>query len=151
MLGGWTAPLGLLNLAMVRALGVEGKVYGGMLAILPEKIASTQIRRKFTDVPQFPMALRDVAVVIDEATPAEDVRKQLAKLGRAAVGTAFALETVQVFDVYRGAGLPDGKKSVAFSLVFRAADRTLTDDEVNAVFQKVQDEIVKTNGWTIRK
>ena len=56
-----------------------------------------------------------------------------------------------VFDVYRGAGLPEGKKSLAFSLVFRSAERTLTDDEVNAAFQKVQDEVVKTSGWQVRK
>ena len=48
-------------------------------------------------------------------------------------------------------GLPEGKKSLAFSLVFRAADRTLKDDEVNAVFLKIQDEIAKAGTYQIRK
>jgi phenylalanyl-tRNA synthetase beta chain len=74
---GWTARFGLLNLAMVKSLGIEGKVYAGIFAILPE--------------------------------------------------------------------------SLAFSLVFRSPERTLTDDEVNAVFQKVQDEVAKTTPWQIRK
>jgi phenylalanyl-tRNA synthetase beta chain len=58
---------------------------------------------------------------------------------------------VDAFDVYQGSGLPEGKKSLAFSLVFRAADRTLTDAEVNAVFQKIQDELVKSTPYQIRK
>ena len=56
-----------------------------------------------------------------------------------------------VFDVYQGKGLPEGTKSLAFSLVFRAPDRTLTDDEVNAVFTKIQDDVVATSGYLIRK
>jgi phenylalanyl-tRNA synthetase beta chain len=47
--------------------------------------------------------------------------------------------------------LPEGKKSLAFGLVFRAADRTLTDDEVNAGFQKIQDELARTTDWAVRK
>ena len=70
---------------------------------------------------------------------------------RAAVGNAFALESVSVFDVYAGHGMPEGKKSLAFSFVFRATDRTLTDDEVNAAFTKIQDEVAKTTAWQIRK
>jgi len=53
--------------------------------------------------------------------------------------------------VYQGQGLPEGKKSLAFSLVFRASDRTLTDEEVNKVFSKIQDEVVKTTAYQIRK
>jgi len=61
------------------------------------------------------------------------------------------VESVQPFDVYQGKGLPEGKKSLAFSLVFRAADRTLTDDEVNTVFTKIQDELAKATTYTLRK
>ena len=151
MLGGWTARFGLVDLALAKSLGIEGKVYAGFFAILPEKITAESVRRRYSDFSLFPAALRDLALVVDAATPADDVRKQLTKVARAAVGNAFALERVAVFDVYQGTGLPEGKKSVAFALTFRAADRTLTDDEVNAAFQKIQDEIVKANGWTVRK
>jgi phenylalanyl-tRNA synthetase beta chain len=151
MAHGWTARFGLLNLAMVRGLGVEGKVYAGIFAILPEKLSAEGTRRRYADFSLMPAALRDLALVVSESTPAEDVRKQLLKIGRAAVGNAFALESVQVFDVYRGAGLPDGKKSLAFSLVFRATNRTLTDDEVNGAFQRIQDELAKSPDTQIRK
>jgi phenylalanyl-tRNA synthetase beta chain len=148
---GWTARFGLLNLAMVKSLGIEGKVFGGIFAILPEKITADAVRRRHADFSLQPAALRDLALVVDLATLADEVRKTLAKIARTAVGTAFALESVNVFDVYHGKGLPEGKKSLAFSFVFRAGDRTLTDDEVNAAFSKVQDELAKTTPWQIRK
>ena len=148
---GWTARFGLVNPAMIKGLGLEGRVYAGLFAILPEQISADNARRRYSDFSLYPAALRDLALVVDNATAADDVRKQLAKIGRAAAGSAFALELVNVFDVYQGAGLPEGKKSLAFALTFRAADRTLTDDEVNAVFQKIQDEVVRATSWTIRK
>jgi phenylalanyl-tRNA synthetase beta chain len=148
---GWVASFGLLNLATTRSLGIEGKVYAGQFAILPEKIPAESSRRRYSDFSLFPPALRDVALVVDMNASAGDVRKQLAAVARAAVGNAFAVESVEVFDVYQGKGLPEGKKSFAFSLVFRAPARTLTDDEVNAAFQKIQDEVVRASGWTIRK
>ena len=148
---GWTARFGLLNLAMVKSLGLEGKVYAGIFAILPEKITGEAARRRYADFSLFPAALRDLALVIDEAAPAADVQKSLAKIARTAAGSAFTVESVCVFDVYKGAGLPDGKKSLAFSLVFRSAERTLTDDEVNAAVTKIQDELLKTTLWQIRK
>jgi phenylalanyl-tRNA synthetase beta chain len=82
--------------------------------------------------------------------PAGAIQKQLLQAARAATGTAFAVEQVDVFDVYEGKGLPENKKSLAFSLVFRASDRTLTDAEVNTAFNRIQEEIVKT-GAAIRK
>jgi phenylalanyl-tRNA synthetase, beta subunit, non-spirochete bacterial len=148
---GWTTRFGLLDLAAVKAAGVEGKVYAGQFAILPEKLTSAETRRRYQPFSLFPAALRDLALVVDEALPAADVQKTLAKIARAAVGNAFALEGVGVFDVYRGKGLPEGKKSLAFSFTFRAADRTLTDDEVNAVFNKIQDELTKSTPYQIRK
>ena len=95
--------------------------------------------------------LRDLALVVDDGVHAEEVRRTLAKITRAATAGAFTLESVEAFDVYRGQGLPEGKKSLAFSLVFRSPERTLTDDEVNVVFQKIQDEIARTTAWQVRK
>ncbi len=149
--GGWVARCGLLSLAHLKSLGIEGKVYAGQFAILPEKLSSDATRRRYADFSLQPVALRDLALVVDAATTASEVQKTLAKLARAAVGTAFALESVSAFDVYAGLGMPEGKKSLAFSFVFRAPDRTLTDDEVNVVFNKIQDEVAKTTTWQIRK
>lgn len=148
---GWTGRFGLLNLSMVKSMGVEGKVYAGIFAILPERISSDSARRRFSEFSLFPAALRDLALVVDANAAAGEVQKTLAKTARAAAGNAFVVESVTVFDLYQGKGLPEGKKSLAFSLVFRAADRTLTDDEVNVVFQKIQDELAKATTYQIRK
>lgn len=71
----------------------------------------------------FPTLNQDLALVVDDVTPAEDVRKVIVEAG------GELLEKVELFDVYRSESLGEGKKSLAFSLTFRANDRTLTDDE----------------------
>jgi phenylalanyl-tRNA synthetase beta chain len=149
--GGWIARFGLLSLAHLKSLGLEGKVYAGHFAMLPEKLNRDATRRRYADFSLQPVALRDLALVVDVATTSAEVQKTLAKLARAAVASAFTLESVSAFDVYAGQGMPEGKKSLAFSFVFRAADRTLTDDEVNVAFNKIQDEVAKTTAWQIRK
>jgi phenylalanyl-tRNA synthetase beta chain len=148
---GWAAQLGLLNLALLKSLGIEGKVQAGFLAILPEKLPAASARRRFAEFSLFPAALRDLALIVDRATTAAEVRKTLAKVARDAAGSAFAVEHVAVFDVYQGAGLPAGTKSLAFNLVFRSAERTLTDEEVNAVFQKIQDTLTQVAPYQIRR
>lgn len=84
-------------------------------------------------LPRFPAMSRDLALVMDEAVQVgplmTDMRRAAGKL----------LESIQVFDVYRGIQTGLGKKSVAFALIFRASDRTLTDDEV----QKAMDKVLK--------
>jgi len=148
---GWYARFGLLNLGIVRDLGVAGAVHAGIFAILPERLQSAAARRRYSDFSLFPPALRDIALVVDAAEPAAAVGAALARAARKAVGGAFALESVSVFDVYRGPNLPEGRKSLAYSLVFRAADRTLTDEEVNAAFGRLQEDLLRSTTFQIRK
>ncbi|MDB6114103.1 MAG: pheT [Lacunisphaera sp.] len=151
MKDGWTARFGLLNLAMVRAAGIEGTVWAGMFAILPEKLRAHPGHNRYQPFSLFPAALRDIALVVDGARHAEEVRAQLLKVARAATGPAFAVESVAVFDVYQGKGLPEGRKSLAFALSFRSAERTLTDDEVNAAFAKILKDIAADGSIAVRQ
>jgi phenylalanyl-tRNA synthetase beta chain len=146
---GWVAHFGLVDLALVQSLGIEGTVHAGLFAILPEKLAAGG-RRRHVDFSLQPAALRDLALVVDAAAPAAAVQKTLTKVARDATGSTFALESVAVFDVYQGDGLPVGKKSLAFGLVFRAPDRTLTDDEVNTVLLKIQTGITADGAIALR-
>lgn len=148
---GWSARFGLLSVKLIQELGIEGKVHAGVFLILPEKVQAEKTRRRYAPFSLFPAALRDIALVVPAATSAGEVRSALAKIARAAAGTSFALERAEVFDVHQGKGLPEGTKSLAFSLTFRAADRTLTDDEVNRVFQKIQDDLAATTTYALRK
>ena len=82
-------------------------------------------------LPKFPAVTRDIALVMDEQTTVGSVLTVIRKAGGA------LLEKAEMFDIYRGAQLGEGKKSVAYSLVFRNADRTLTDEDVNPLMQKI--------------
>ncbi len=77
-------------------------------------------------VPTFPVATQDVALVVNAEVPAVEVLEVLRE------GAGDLLEDIALFDVYSGTGIEDGRKSLAFSLRFRAPDRTLTADEASA-------------------
>ncbi len=87
--------------------------------------------RSFKPLPAFPSTARDVAMIVPEATTHEAV---LAVVKQAKVAN---LESVDLFDVFRGRHVPEGHKSMAYSFTYRAADRTLKDDEVNAAHQRI--------------
>ena len=91
---------------------------------------------KYSGMAKFPGSGRDLALVADKAVLAGDIEKVLRKAG------GNILESVTLFDVYEGEQLGEGKKSLAYSLKFRAADRTLSDAEVN---EKI-DKMLKTLG-----
>lgn len=78
-----------------------------------------------TGISGYPATNQDVALIVDADVPAKAVAAALAE------GAGDLLEDVRVFDDYRGAGIDEGKKSLAFALRFRATDRTLTADEAS--------------------
>ncbi|MFY1632457.1 phenylalanine--tRNA ligase subunit beta [Solwaraspora sp. WMMB335] len=92
----------------------------------------------------FPPALIDVAVVVDTTTPAEQVRRALVE------GAGELLESVRLFDVYAGEQLGAGRKSLAYKLAFRAADRTLTVEEAVAARDAAVAEAASRLGATLR-
>ena len=96
-----------------------------------------ELEKTYSPLPKFPAVSRDLALVCgDEVT--------VAKLENAIrAGAGSLLETVKLFDVYRGRQIEGGKKSVAFSVVLRSADGTLTDERVSAVMKKVMAELEK--------
>ncbi len=87
--------------------------------------------KSFKALPQFPSSRRDVAMLVPETTAHEAVL-QAVKQAKAA-----NLESVELFDVFRGQGVPEGQKSLAYAFTYRATDKTLTDAEVNAAHEKV--------------
>ena len=82
--------------------------------------------RQATPVLTFPAATQDVALLVDRDLPASEVERVLRE------GAGELLEDIRVFDDYRGVGIDESKKSLAFALRFRAPDRTLTADEASA-------------------
>ena len=100
---------------------------------------------KYKHLPKFPAVTRDIAVLVDKAVPVaalEDVMKKRA---------GKLLDTIQLFDVYEGDRIPADKKSVAYAISFRAADRSLTGEEVNAVMEKIVKNLESDLGAQLRQ
>ena len=97
--------------------------------------AATPSRHSYTSIPRFPAALRDVAVIVPEATPADRVEAEIR------AGGGDLLSSVRLFDLYRGDSITAGAKSLAYALTYQADDRTLTDKEVDRAHKKIQDRL----------
>ncbi len=128
--GDTLARLGELHPETADAFDLEGRVYlaeVSLAAVARHAAPMGEVR----PLPRFPAVTRDLALVLDENQPVGPVLAAI----RSAVGKL--LERADLFDVYRGQQLGDGKKSVAFSFRFRADDRTLTDEEVTKLIASV--------------
>jgi phenylalanyl-tRNA synthetase beta chain len=99
---------------------------------------------RFQPFSTYPAADRDIAFFAPVKVSVAEIERATQK----AAGTL--LESVQLFDEYQGQSVPDGQRSLAFRLVYRAGDRTLTDEEVEPVHQKVREALVEKFGVSLR-
>lgn len=110
--------------------GINTRVYVGKLK-LRKLFAMMDTQRSYVPMPKFPASTRDLALLCDDALPVMTMEKAI----KAAAGKI--LEKIELFDVYKGSQIAQGKKSVAFNISMRASDRTLTDEEVNGAMSKI--------------
>lgn len=94
-----------------------------------EDMARTETR--YIPLPKYPAISRDIAVVVEEDVAVGDMEETIREMGEE------LLEDVQLFDIYRGEQVEEGKKSLAFNMTYRSAEKTLTDEEVDALHEKV--------------
>ena len=92
----------------------------------------------------FPAVTRDLALVMPEEAMVGQVEKAIREAG------GELLESVRVFDIYRGVPVPPGRKSVAYSLVFRSNERTLSDEDVSPVMEAILAACLKEFGAELR-
>ena len=115
---------------------IGGRVYAAELdfaalhELRPSDIA-------YRPLPKFPSIRRDFALLCDDETTCEQLRQAIVR------GAGRICEGVELFDVYTGGNLGDNKKSLAFSVTLRAADRTLTDEEADRASNKILKELEK--------
>jgi phenylalanyl-tRNA synthetase beta chain len=110
-----------------------------------EKLESYASRRiTFQPLPKYPTVVRDLAIVADERFEAKSVLDTIASC------SDLPVESVRLFDLYRGNPLPAGRKSLAYSIAYRARDRTLTDDEVNRLHQSLIERVTRELGVELR-
>ncbi|MDQ4094869.1 MAG: phenylalanine--tRNA ligase subunit beta, partial [Actinomycetota bacterium] len=107
-------------------------------------LAAIPGRPRVEELPKFPPILIDLAVVVDQSIPAGAVETIITEAG------APEVESVRLFDLYRGDQIEAGKKSLAYALQLRAPDRTMTDDEAAAVRNRIIAALADRTGAQLR-
>lgn len=134
-------------------VGVIGKVHPKetkedvyVMEINLDKLLSKKVgKMKYKEFSKFPSIKKDVAFIVDRDLESAVIEKQIKK------SAGNLLTNIEVFDVYTGEHVAEDKKSIAYSLTFSDSKKTLTDDEVTAIFNKVIEDAEKTLGAEIRK
>ena len=138
---GW---VGNVHPASLARMGVERDVVAFELSVAALlRLAHDEL--PYRDVPTFPGVTHDLAIVVDESVTYEMLLQRIGSAG------GKLLADVRLFDVYRDAErVGEGKKSMAFSLTYRAADRTLTSEEVEKAHERLVKKVCKATGGEVR-
>jgi phenylalanyl-tRNA synthetase beta chain len=116
------------------------------VAVLDSKplIDNTCLVPQYKALPKFPAVSRDIAMLVRDEIMVKNIEEIIIKR------SGKILEDLRLFDVYKGKQVTEGMKSVAYSITFRAADRTLTDEDVNKVMDKILDGLKNNLGAQLR-
>ena len=120
-------------------VGIIGKIHPKVekddvyvLEIDLDRLLSKRVgKMKYKEISKFPNIKKDLSIVVDKKISAQEIGMKIKKLA------GSLLESSEVFDVYTGTGIEEDKKSISFALTFGKGDRTLTDDEINEVMDKI--------------
>ena len=129
--GRYIGTIGEAHPAVCAAYDMGVRAYMGRIDLAALFALSNVTGKTYCALPRFPASTRDLALLCDDTLPVLAIEKTI----KAQVGDI--LESVALFDHYKGAQIPAGKKSLAFAISMRAADRTLTDAQVNAAMERV--------------
>ena len=135
--------VGEINPSVSENYSAAKRNYVAVIDVLP-LVANAKRLPKFKPLPKYPAMARDLAVLIQEDVLIKDIQSMIQQRG------GKILESTTLFDVYQGNQVPEGKKSVAYALVFRATDRTLTDEEVSKAMKKITDGLNHQFGAELR-
>lgn len=109
-----------------------------LLTFMPDLI-------QYSPIPKFPYVERDIAIIIDEDIPASEIMEIIKAF------PSELIEKVSVFDYYKGGNIPEGKKSLAFGIMYRSKEKTLTDEEVEKLHSSLVEHIIQKTGGELRK
>lgn len=127
--------VGEMHPDILRAFGIDGRV-AVIEYDLESMMAGCDVRRRYEPIPQFPAVLRDLAFIVDDRTEYADVARVLSS-------TSELMTSIKLFDVYRGKGVEDGKKSIAVHLTFAHPEKTLTAEEVDVEVKKMTERLAE--------
>ncbi len=135
--------MGQVHPLVAKNYGIDSEVYCAEIsftALLGLQLPDAT----YTALPKYPAVTRDISVICDEALTVAEAENAITSAG------GKLLRGVKLFDIYRGTGVPEGKKSLAFSLELRADDRTLTDADSDGVMAKVVKALAEKCGAAMR-
>lgn len=124
--------LGELSMQATKNYGLDNRVYLAEIGV-DEILNAKNTNWKYQALPKYPSMVRDLAIKVKDEVLSADVIKEIKKVNHEII------ESVQLFDVYKGEHIEEGYKSTAFSIVFRNKERTLTENEV----EKINRDILK--------
>ncbi len=135
--------LGELHPVVAKNYDIGTKVYLAVLQI-DDLIAASNMVNVYQPLPKFPAIARDIAMLVKEDVTVKQIADEIRKNG------GEYLESVKLFDVYQGEQIEAGYKSVAYSISFRSAERTLADTDVAEAMQNILDGLAKELGAQLR-
>ena len=134
---------GQIHPQAARNFGVDGELYCAELSF-DELLLAQGPDPEYAPLPKFPAVTRDIAVVCGEEVSVGALENAIRK------GAKGLLKDVALFDIYRGKNLGEGRKSVAFNLVLRADDRSLTGEEADEDVKSILETLEKDCGAVLR-
>ncbi len=135
--------IGQIHPTVAKNYGIDAEVYCAEINF--NAIYDLQLpEATYTPLPKYPSVSRDIAVICDESVTVAAAEEVIAS------AAGKLLRNIQLFDIYRGTGIPENKKSMAFSLELRADDRTLTDSDSESVIAKVLGALENQLGAILR-
>ena len=135
------------------AVGIVGKLHPSetkdsvyVMEINLDKLLSKRVgKMKYKEIPVYPSVNKDVAFVMDKSKTSKEVEDVIRKAG------GNLLTNIEVFDVYTGENVGKNEKSIAYSLTFNDSKKTLTEEEIMAIFNKIIESVEKKCGAKLRK
>ena len=122
--------IGELHPNVAKNYDINTRVYLGVIDISMIEEAAN-LDRVYKPLPKYPAVSRDIAMLVKDEVLVKDIENIIKQRG------GKILESYSLFDVYKGKQIQEGYKSVAYSITFRASDRTLTEEEVNKAMKKI--------------
>lgn len=138
------ATIGEVHPEVLTNYGIEKRAYLAEVNIT-KLVKYSRSNKKYVEVPKFPAVERDIAMLVDESVEVGEIEKIITKKGKK------LLESVNLFDVYRNEKLGENKKSVAYSLIFRDKNKTLSDEEINKTMNEIIAELENKLRAELRK
>jgi phenylalanyl-tRNA synthetase beta chain len=137
--------VGRTDTKICAAFDIKLPVWAAVLSVDALRQVASEDVPQLTELPRFPAAYRDLAVVVDSQTPVGALLDAIRKAG------GDLIESVKLFDLYTGKPIPEGKKNVAFAIVYRRLERTLTDDEADNAHREIVTALERDFGAKLRE